>query len=681
MVKSIIPCRFDSNSYNTWGSLTPKLFDTIYHISSNLPQVDYVYCGDPSASWFKQNPSTSEVASASSISVSANSVTASTGSIDGTIRISAYAPNTGWDSTTTISSEGTRTFYSSDRPLFIAFTKDDASKTPTVWTTGGSLSVDTWIIGKVRVNGDLTVQSGKTMEVLYGTEMTFKANTDDRASGEDTCKSELIIAGTLKADNATFKSTSKGDWYGIRFQSTASSSSYLKDCTIENAKYAVCVNASDPTIEECSIKSASWYGVYVTGSGAWPVVDDNYIEADTFAVYLANCGSDGGNYKFNSFKTAKYGIYISSGSPNFIDGGNGSDGHNKWETSIVQHRVYVSGGYGYFGFDEDPGNNYFTKPDSSTYKYIYNGTRNTVYAANNYFSQCPDPDTAWFYGSVYRANKLGSPPSSPAAGPSWSLPKESSEYFKRLLAAKNEVHEKGMAGVKEELIALVDEYKREEYAALALDILLGNTASAEMAEFNRQLLNDTSVPVNLKFVVDKWNAIHRYEGGDYRFDPALKYKHTPFENEMIVINAFGLAGNGLKEEAVALVRNKIKGEESSLIGHLVWALHMQEPYSMGGSLAKTATTPEMAVGSYPNPFNSETRIGFCLPYAEEVSVTIYNYLGQRVKTLWRGEKESGRHEILWDGRNDSGDISGSGIYFCRIVAGNKSHLLKLLMIK
>ena len=93
-----------------------------------------------------------------------------------------------------------------------------------------------------------------------------------------------------------------------------------------------------------------------------------------------------------------------------------------------------------------------------------------------------------------------------------------------------------------------------------------------MAEFNQQLLNDVSVPANVKFVVDKWSAIHRYEGGDYRFDPVLKYQNTPFENEMVVINAFGLAGNGHKDEAITLVRSQIKGEDSSLIEHLVWAL-------------------------------------------------------------------------------------------------------------
>jgi len=687
-------CLTDS-SFDTWGGIFRGNLWRVGDYWKNQSEPSYSsqyfgttglyyfqgFAGDPTTSYRRIDPYYYEVASSSYVSVSSGSVTAYTGSDLGTVRISAYSPNTGWDSTTTIDNNGSRTFYCSDRPLFIAFTKDDASKTPTVWTTGGSLSADTWIIGKVRVNGDLTVQSGKTMEVLYGTEMIFNANSDDRASGEDSNRGELIIAGTLKADNATFKSTSKGAWYGIRFQSTATSNSYLKNCTVENARFAVCINASSPTIEESNIKSASWYGMYITGNYAWPVVDDNYIEADTFAVYLANCGNYGGNFKFNSFKTAKYGVCMTLSSPNFIDGGSGSEGHNKWESSITRHRVYVSGGYGYFGFDEDPGSNYFTRPSSSSYKYIYNSSGNTVYAANNYFDQCPDPDTDWFYGSVYRANKLGSPPSSPSAGPSWSLPKESSDFFRRLLADKKRVHEEGIASVKDELISLVEEYKTREYAALALDILLGHTSSVEMADFNQRLTNDATVPLDVKFVVDKWEAIRRYEGGDDRYDPVLKYQNTPFENEMVVINAFGLAGNGRKEEAMALVHSQIKGEDSSLIEHLVFALQRQEPYSAGGSLAKSASAPKMSVASYPNPFNGETRICFYLPDAEEVSATIYNYLGQRVKTLWRGEKEDGRHEILWDGRNDSGEMSGSGIYFCRIVAGNKSHLIKLLMIK
>lgn len=81
-----------------------------------------------------------------------------------------------------------------------------------------------------------------------------------------------------------------------------------------------------------------------------------------------------------------------------------------------------------FGEGGGEGYNYFTKPSSSTYKYIRNNTGNTISATDNYFDQCPTPDTDWFYGSVNRSNKLASPPSHPAAGPNWSLPKASDDF-------------------------------------------------------------------------------------------------------------------------------------------------------------------------------------------------------------------------------------------------------------
>lgn len=542
----------------------------------------------------------------------------------------------------------------------------------------GTLDYNTTWSGNIIVTGDITIPSGKTLTVLDGATITFD-DSDDQSGGEDTNRCEIIISGTLKADNATFKSTSKGAWYGIRFQSTDSSSSYLKDCTIENAQYAVCINASDPTIEECNIKNAAWYGVYVTGSGAWPVVTNNYIEADSFAVYFANCGSDGGNFKFNSFKSAKFGVCITSGNPNFIDGGN--DGHNKWESSIQKHRVYISGGYGYFGFDEDPGNNYFTKPGTNSYKYIYNTTGNTVYAANNYFDQCPDPDTDWFYGSVYRANKLSSAPGNPPAGPSWSLPKEGDSFFIRLLAAREAIHQGPLAMAKTELYSLVEENKTTEAAALALDLLLGHAEKEEFSVFTSSLMKDATVPVHLRFVVDKWDAIHRYESGTYSFDPISKYRYTPFESEMIIIHAFGLAGNGQKEAAVDLLRTQLRTDESDMLAHLLTAMHMQTPYMFDRLLAKSISAPESFITAYPNPFNSETRICLSLQEEQEVSAVLYNYLGQRVRTLWQGKKQPGRHEIRWDGRNEAAEIAGSGIYFCRISVGNTNRLLKMVMIK
>jgi hypothetical protein len=84
------------------------------------------------------------------------------------------------------------------------------------------------------------------------------------------------------------------------------------------------------------------------------------------------------------------------------------------------------------------------------------------------------------------------------------------------------------------------------------------------------------------------------------------------------------------------------------------------------------TTPALAVTLYqnhPNPFNPRTVIGFYLPEAQEIFLEVYNVAGERVARLAEGKTEKGYHEVTWDGRNSSGTICSSGVYFSRLKAG------------
>jgi fibronectin-binding autotransporter adhesin len=72
--------------------------------------------------------------------------------------------------------------------------------------------------------------------------------------------------------------------------------------------------------------------------------------------------------------------------------------------------------------------------------------------------------------------------------------------------------------------------------------------------------------------------------------------------------------------------------------------------------------------NYPNPFNPTTRINFDLSKDGQVTIMIYNVLGQKVKTLYNHEHfEAGYKTVSWNGRNDSGLEVSSGIYFLRVI--------------
>ncbi|MBD3290054.1 T9SS type A sorting domain-containing protein [candidate division KSB1 bacterium] len=85
--------------------------------------------------------------------------------------------------------------------------------------------------------------------------------------------------------------------------------------------------------------------------------------------------------------------------------------------------------------------------------------------------------------------------------------------------------------------------------------------------------------------------------------------------------------------------------------------------------------------AYPNPFNPETTIRYVLPRAVEVNIAIYNLLGQRIRLLENSQMQPGAHSVHWDGRDDAGIVQTSGIYLCRIQAGEYRRSIKLTLIK
>ncbi|RMF58926.1 MAG: T9SS C-terminal target domain-containing protein [Calditrichaeota bacterium] len=72
--------------------------------------------------------------------------------------------------------------------------------------------------------------------------------------------------------------------------------------------------------------------------------------------------------------------------------------------------------------------------------------------------------------------------------------------------------------------------------------------------------------------------------------------------------------------------------------------------------------------AYPNPFNPETTIEFRIPTSSEVSLEIYNPLGQKIRTLYRGKAPAGTYRLRWDGRDDSNNQVASGVYLIRFQA-------------
>lgn len=86
--------------------------------------------------------------------------------------------------------------------------------------------------------------------------------------------------------------------------------------------------------------------------------------------------------------------------------------------------------------------------------------------------------------------------------------------------------------------------------------------------------------------------------------------------------------------------------------------------------------------NYPNPFSPSTKIVYKLPVQSRVTVSITNLLGQTVRTLINDQIiPAGRHSVTWNGTDDSGNFSATGVYFYQLQTDNFRDIEKMLLIR
>ena len=130
-----------------------------------------------------------------------------------------------------------------------------------------------------------------------------------------------------------------------------------------------------------------------------------------------------------------------------------------------------------------------------------------------------------------------------------------------------------------------------------------------------------------------------------------------------------------------------EGEKTALIIISHNAIYSPNYITLFGdsSISETDETIDIAKtelwGNYPNPFNPETVISFSVKNDSKVTIDIYNIKGQRVKSLVNDTYKTGNYNVVWNGRNNDGNIVSSGLYFYRMKADGYSQTRKMILIK
>jgi hypothetical protein len=85
--------------------------------------------------------------------------------------------------------------------------------------------------------------------------------------------------------------------------------------------------------------------------------------------------------------------------------------------------------------------------------------------------------------------------------------------------------------------------------------------------------------------------------------------------------------------------------------------------------------------NYPNPFNPLTTIKYAVPKESFVEISIYDILGQKVRTLVAETQTAGFKSVMWNGISENGNSVGSGMYIYRMIAGDFVATRKLVIVK
>jgi hypothetical protein len=85
--------------------------------------------------------------------------------------------------------------------------------------------------------------------------------------------------------------------------------------------------------------------------------------------------------------------------------------------------------------------------------------------------------------------------------------------------------------------------------------------------------------------------------------------------------------------------------------------------------------------SYPNPFNPQCRIRFGVPRAGRVQLKVFDVSGRLVRTLVDDNLRAGTYIRVWDGTDNRGRSSASGVYFYRMQTADFTRTRKMLLMK
>ena len=154
---------------------------------------------------------------------------------------------------------------------------------------------------------------------------------------------------------------------------------------------------------------------------------------------------------------------------------------------------------------------------------------------------------------------------------------------------------------------------------------------------------------------ETWSAMPGMQGGRVTALAALGGE----PRHLLMVTPEGSTGGAVYRACLRAATGTAVGPEAGDARPLATALHL----------------------SYPNPFNARTVISYDLARDGVTHLSIYGTTGQLVRRLVHGPETSGSHSVVWDGLDEAGRPSASGVYFCRLLVGGQGQVGRMVLVR
>ena len=145
------------------------------------------------------------------------------------------------------------------------------------------------------------------------------------------------------------------------------------------------------------------------------------------------------------------------------------------------------------------------------------------------------------------------------------------------------------------------------------------------------------------------------------------------------VNSDNIEMSGIVGQS-AIEKVSSEDSESLVVYQGFW---VPEPETPGDVEDMDLAVNALNLSNYPNPFSTQTTIKYELETASNVTLRIYDIMGNVIKVLYSGEQPDGVHEVLWNASNVKGLEIGSGSYIFEIEvkANSKHYKARSMMVK